>query len=172
MSGPSAKREQQERRALVSSTTTMTKAEPQSYFSRARAGLDDDSPRGRFAAAGYESGSAPTVDYPKLPAGSPWSGGADPGLEPPLGFEIDAQEPVGTYAEIEASQSNAAHIVPIIHDVQSTEVHLLPSSDGERKVVAGLSNESGDPATSTSAEARLAEILPRLAMPKPKRRKV
>jgi hypothetical protein len=48
------------------------------------------------------TGTAPTVDYP---AGSgPWSGNywLD-GPEPPLGYEINAQEPVGTPAEIEAS---------------------------------------------------------------------
>ncbi len=68
--------------------------------SRAQAALDEDR-GGRFALASKKPIGAP-VAYPQLPESSPWSN--DPvGDERPLGFEIDAMEPVGTEAEITRS---------------------------------------------------------------------
>ena len=57
--------------------------------------------RGRFAATNKETvvGSMPVVNYPAAPNWAP-----DPvPPEPPLNVDIDAQEPVGTEAEIAAS---------------------------------------------------------------------
>jgi hypothetical protein len=53
------------------------------------------------------TGTAPTVDYP---AGSgPWSGNYwQDGPEPPLGYAINEQEPVGTPAEVERSLEDLA----------------------------------------------------------------
>jgi hypothetical protein len=56
---------------------------------------------GRFASISKPTvvGSTPAPTYPAAPNWSP-----DPcGVEPALGVEIDAQEPVGTTAEISAS---------------------------------------------------------------------
>jgi hypothetical protein len=171
--GPSAKAEQKERRALAGSTTTMTKAaEPQSYFSRARAGLDDDSPGGRYRPDQIISGSSPAVNYPA--ASGPW---ADPVRVPdePL---IDATdcgvtvvEAVGTYAEVEASLSNAAPAASSAGS-QSGERLTAPSLAERMGAVPSFTPSSGGTAP-TSLE-RLAESLPRLAVavPKPKRRKV
>ena len=147
--GTECQAEQAERRALVGSTTTPTTkaAEPQSYFSRARAGLDDDGPGGRFAAGGYVSGSERTTDYPRLPNGSPWAGDAV-GLEPPLGFSVNDLEPSGEAYEVERSLAQLAEAVAPVPVAQSP--------------VGVVETASAIP---TPAEARLAEILPRLAVP-------
>jgi hypothetical protein len=65
----------------------------------------DTSLDGRFAAeSDLVSGAEPSVNYPRLPASSPWSAEQpQPGPEPPLGVEIDEQEPVGTPAEVAQS---------------------------------------------------------------------
>ena len=47
-------------------------------------------------------GSTPAPSYPKQPANSPWSSDPVPATEP-LGFSVDAMEPVGTPEEIEKS---------------------------------------------------------------------
>ena len=65
----------------------------------------DPSLGGRFAktvAADFTVGRDPTVEYPRLPSGSPWSQTQPPPEEP---FNVDIQyvEPCGTPAEIERS---------------------------------------------------------------------
>jgi hypothetical protein len=162
MTSPSAKKEMAERRALAGSTTTTT------FHQQAMIDLQLES-GGRFAKDTIVSGTEASVRYPAGPA---WTRD-QVGIEPPLGVAIDDLEPTGNAHEIEHSLAQvAAPVVPITHDRQSAEVPSFPS-DGERRVVAGLSNESGDPAA-TSAEERLAQILPKLAVavPKPNRRKV
>jgi hypothetical protein len=65
------------------------------------AGLDDDL-SGRFRVKETIAGEQAATQYPRQPEASPWAG--DPvGLEPPLGVEIDAQEPMGEAHEIEKS---------------------------------------------------------------------
>jgi hypothetical protein len=64
--------------------------EPSTYHKLA--GLADDL-GGRFAA---EAGQSKATDYPAQPASSPWSGGgADPGLEAPLGYSVNEMEVCG-----------------------------------------------------------------------------
>ena len=75
-------------------------SEPTTLHALSRLGQDEE-PGGRFAQARHDSGSAPSVDYPA--ASSPWTAGNDAGLEPPLGVEVDAQEPCGEAFEIERS---------------------------------------------------------------------
>jgi hypothetical protein len=53
------------------------------------------------------TGSEPTVNYPKLAEG-PWSEGPQGGDEPPLGFDINAQDPVGEVHEQARSEAKAA----------------------------------------------------------------
>jgi hypothetical protein len=120
---------------------------------------------GRFAADTINSGSASTVDYPPLPQSSP-SAGDSVGVEPPLGQDVNAQEPTGTAAEIEASLALAAPAASF--GSQTTEASS--SSVAERRAPPLLSPGSGG-ALSTSHE-RLAEILPRLARPTIRKRKV
>ena len=71
----------------------------------------DDEKGGRYAGSGSKQtivGSSPIV-YPKLPANSPWVKDEYP-PEPPLGFSIDAQEPVGEKFEVEASTVAASAV--------------------------------------------------------------
>ncbi len=98
----SKQEEQRERRDLAGSTTALT------YHRQAQidAGLEGGG-GGRFAQLARRKGGAkpsvvgqsPTIQYPRLPAGSPWSGPDNP-LEPPLGWSVEDMEPVGTAEEI------------------------------------------------------------------------
>ena len=101
MSGPSAKAEQKERRALAGSTTTTTK---DATTLHQLANLDG-SLNGRFNPGSYVSGSEPAVNYPA--ASGPWSG-PQPGQEPPLGIDVNALEPVGEAFEVQRSLAEAA----------------------------------------------------------------
>jgi hypothetical protein len=101
----SKEQEQKERKALLGSSTDAT-----SY--RDLANLDN-SLSGRFAIVpGAEpsvSGRKPFVEYPA--AAPPWSG-PQVGVEQPLGWSVEDQEPCGTHAEVEQSLRNAAPEVP------------------------------------------------------------
>jgi hypothetical protein len=69
------------------------------YHGVAQTSADDDR-GGRFAAVSPTRtvvGAAP-ISYPKLPANSPWACDPVP-TEPPLGFSVDAMEPVGELHE-------------------------------------------------------------------------
>jgi hypothetical protein len=169
----SAKKEMAERRALAGSTTTTTKAaepaaEPQSYFSRAAAGLDDDSHRPDQII----SGSSPTVEYPAGPA---WTR-TDVGLEPPLGIAVDEMQPCGEAFEVERSLVLAAGTVPgseeggLVVSSPAGPSKLAASSDLARaEVLPSPVVETSDGAATLE---RLAEILPRLARPTIRRRRV
>jgi hypothetical protein len=65
----------------------------------------DPSLSGRFAKeakADFTVGRDPVVNYPRLPAGNPWSQ-LQPPDEPALGIDIQYVEPCGTLEEIERS---------------------------------------------------------------------
>ena len=71
-------------------------------FSRQQHTPDDAGGRYAKLTPATITGSTPSPQYPKQPANSFWS--HDPvAATPPLGFSVDAMEPVGTPAEIEAS---------------------------------------------------------------------
>jgi hypothetical protein len=72
-------------------------------------GVTDPVAGGRFAKAlgEYTVGSAPTVEYPKLPDGSPWRQQQPPNEEP-FGIDIQYVEPCGTDAEVERAAAIAA----------------------------------------------------------------
>jgi hypothetical protein len=76
---------------------------PTTFFELANAGIALEEAGGRFSAASRVVGSEPVPTYP--PASGPWSEPQPP--EPPTGENIDAAEPVGTPAEIEASLRKA-----------------------------------------------------------------
>jgi hypothetical protein len=89
----SSQTEQAERKRFVGSNQATT------YHQLANV---DVSLGGRFAAGGEVSGAEEATRYPAQPESSPWA--ADPtGVEPPLGYAIDEQAPVGEFAEIAAS---------------------------------------------------------------------
>jgi hypothetical protein len=72
------------------------------YHSVAASTVDDER-GGRFAVEGKQTviGSS-AVAYPQQPSTSPWH--SEPiGTEPPLGFDVNAIEPVGEPHEIRAS---------------------------------------------------------------------
>ena len=92
------KSDQKERASLLGSTGTTT------FHAQSQIAQALDAPGGRFAAEdkSVTSGSEASVQYPRQPEGSPWAG--DPvGQEPPFPVDISAMDPVGTFAEIEAS---------------------------------------------------------------------
>ena len=113
MSGPSAKAEQARRRDVLRSDqqSNLRPGEHEPSTMHAMSRLSNDL-EGRQSARDYVVGEAESVSYPRLPANSPWGDGPQPGLEPPTGVAIDAQEPNGTFAEISASLSAAASASP------------------------------------------------------------
>jgi hypothetical protein len=97
----SANEEMKLRKALAGSTTTQT------FFSRAEADIALES-QGRHAAASKASvvGTEASIRYPRLPADNPFTTDIS-GIEPPTGYEINAQEPNGTFEEIAASLASS-----------------------------------------------------------------
>jgi hypothetical protein len=89
---------QSERRRILAEERRL-----RTYHGQAQASIDDER-GGRFAYSGNTTtvtGASP-VSYPAQPAGSPWH--HDPiGTEPPLGYSVDEQEPVGEPFEVAAS---------------------------------------------------------------------
>src|SRR5262245_50784215 len=81
---------QAERRRILREVTT--------YHAAAQGFVNDDR-GGRFAVLekAHVTGSTPVVAYPKQPSG-PWSEGPGP-AEPPLGYSVEAVEPVGELHE-------------------------------------------------------------------------
>jgi hypothetical protein len=86
-------------------------------------------------------GRDPAAQYPRLPTSSPWFGD-NVGTEPPLGYAVNDMEPVGEARELAASLGDAE-----------------APADGHPSSVV----ETASPKP-TSAEERLAEILPRIAI--------
>jgi hypothetical protein len=88
--------EQRERRELLGSTTTST------FHQRAIADLALED-QGRHTQGAVVTGSERVPQVPRQPEGSPWSGSIPEGVEPPLGYAINAQESVGEPFEVAAS---------------------------------------------------------------------
>jgi len=101
---------------------------------------------GRFKSEAIITGRDPSVSYPRLPEGSPWSGSGDVALQPPLGVEIDQQEPVGTAQEIERS-IEALSTPPTVASVLSDEMATLPADPalaGSLPLSSASSPDDGD----------------------------
>jgi hypothetical protein len=90
--------EQDERRALVKSTSGFT------YASWAASDIAAET--GRHKTEVTVVGSQPAV-YPRPPSG-PWSGADPVPPEPSLGYSVDDQEPTGSYQEIQRSLDRLA----------------------------------------------------------------
>jgi hypothetical protein len=99
-------KEQAERKSLAGSTGTTTF---NTYRDRAEADLQLEN-QGRHSAAAKASvtGSARVPQVPRMPEGSPWAGDLVP-PEEPTHYDINALEPNGTPAEIEASLRKRRH---------------------------------------------------------------
>jgi len=78
----------------------MVKPDTSTFQSRAIAEQDDVS--GRWAKEN-KTNITGTTPIPQVPAGPNWSNGPQPGIEPPLGFSVEAMEPTGNFHEIERS---------------------------------------------------------------------
>jgi hypothetical protein len=127
--------EMKERKALAGSTTGFT------YHSRAITGLDLER-SGRHAQHATVTGAKASVQYPRQPTTSPWSGEIPESIEPPLGYAIDSQESVGEPAEIEESLSRlAASSVLSPENAEAARLGPLPSA---RPVPSGVSPSSSD----------------------------
>jgi hypothetical protein len=84
---------------------TRRRVEHDSYLTRAQA--EADQVGGRFRKEVTTTVNA-VPQYPKLPASSPWASGFDQNVEPVLGYDVNAQEPTGTPAEVQASLNRAS----------------------------------------------------------------
>jgi hypothetical protein len=102
------------------------------YFERARVAEQLDSERSKSAVTGTKR----TQDFPAIPSG-PWSAGywAQVPDEPPLGYAINEQEPVGEPAEVARSLEAMAPTSPMGSDTGS------PSSVVERDVGAAPASD-------------------------------
>lgn len=85
--------EMKERKALSGSTSAMT------LHSRAVADLELEATAGRHSKASIVSGATPTVQYPRLPASSPWAADMVP-PEEPLGYSVNDLSPTGELHEL------------------------------------------------------------------------
>ena len=85
---------QSEKRRILAEDRRM-----RTYHAVAQASIDDDR-GGRFGVVGRTTvtGAAP-ISYPRQPSGSPANQAAMVGDEPPLGYSVDALEPVGELHE-------------------------------------------------------------------------
>jgi hypothetical protein len=124
----SAQEEQRERKALAGSSTTTT------YHQRALAELQlEQGQSGRFTDKAVVVGSKPTVQYPRMPEGSPWHSDPVP-PEGPLGYAIDAQESVGEVFEVAASLNPLSDAAEVAREVSQrpapADLVLSPGSAG------------------------------------------
>jgi|SRR6516165_7983731 hypothetical protein len=79
---------QAERRAMLKQDRAST------FFARAMASMGEE--LGRYSHLGKEqvvTGSKPVPQFPRIPSG-PWSEPCPSGTSPPLGYSVDAMEPV------------------------------------------------------------------------------
>jgi hypothetical protein len=127
--------EQEEKKALAGSNTATT------YFAKAQNELTLQDQAGRFSADVMVTGSRPIQTWPSLPEGNPWAEPADlPGVEPPTGIDINAQEPCGEAWEQEQDIQ-----------VQLARASLVSSSTGDAasELVAPLAADAGAISPST-----------------------
>jgi hypothetical protein len=166
-------REQEERRQYLENEKLLREksAGHGTYFSHACA--DADAIGGRFSAVGkaYVTGSSPTQTI--LPAPS-WAG-QDNGVEPPLGYEIDWVEPVGSLAEQAEAQRILDQREAAAHSPAATGADVALSAAtgslavGEPIATSALqSNSSGvgiSPATGEQVHEALGASSPPLSNP-------
>ena len=96
------------------------------YFARQSNTVEDNGGRFSKLTPATITGSTPSPQYPQQPANSPWHHDLVAATEP-LGFSVDAMEPVGTQAEIEASLKPAS--IPHVAALPHTEVDRTGEPD-------------------------------------------
>ena len=138
--GPSAKAEMAERRAVITadqqSKLRPSDSAPSTMHAMSRLSNDLE---GRQSARDYLSGSDVATDYPFISAG-PWSSDyAKVPDEPPLGYAIDAQEAVGTFAEISLSAAVVADKAEVVAPLVAT-----PSANVEHASATSFAGASAE----------------------------
>jgi hypothetical protein len=106
---------------------------------------------GRFAKeakADFTVGNSPTVEYPKLPDGSPWRQ-QQPPPEEPFGIDIQYVEPCGTPAEIE----RAAAILSATECSAEASPASSSSQQGQSEADLPPLLRSADPAPTIAASS-------------------
>ncbi len=146
MTGPSAKAEQALRRDVIrndqQSKLRPGEHEPSTMFAMANLGVDTSVSSGRVG-KDYVAGQDLSVNYPRLPSG-PWSADyAKVPDEPPLGYPIDAQEPVGTFAEISLSVAGASADADKV-EVVAPSVALPPANVEHASTTSSISSASAE----------------------------
>jgi hypothetical protein len=110
MSGPSATDEQKTRFVELMRDIAVAKerasATTLSQFTNAELADND----GRWKKQQQIVGQRPKVDYPPLPASSPWSIADPSGLEPPLGISVAEAPIVGEPHEVQRSLSSTQRV--------------------------------------------------------------
>jgi hypothetical protein len=121
--------EQRERRELARSTGATT------YHARAAADIALLG-QGRHTQGAVVTGSVRVPQVPRQPEGSPWSGDLVP-PEEPLGWSVEAQEPVGEPHEIAASLAAAAPEVPSVRAAAPSSGFMSPREGGADPLTRG-----------------------------------
>ena len=88
------------------------------YFARQSNTVDDAGGRYAKLTPSNVIGSATSPQYPQQPENSPWHHDPVAATEP-LGFSVDAMEPVGTHAEVQASIEPA--LIPQVATPSTTD---------------------------------------------------
>jgi hypothetical protein len=121
MSGPSAKSEQAERRAIIKGDQALRPGDSSPSTMHAMSRLSNDL-EGRQSARDYVVGEAETVSYPSIPAG-PWSSGyAQLPPEEPLGYSVNDLLPTGEPHELARSLAELSATALISADAGRAEV--------------------------------------------------
>jgi hypothetical protein len=117
------------------------------YFARQSNTVDDAGGRYAKLTPSNVIGSATSPQYPQQPENSPWHHDPVAATEP-LGFSVDAMEPVGTHAEVQASIEPA--LIPQVAASPTTEVDRT----GERSAAAVVSFPAATAAAGSSIKRR------------------
>jgi hypothetical protein len=136
--------EMKERKALAGSSTEVT-----SYRDRAVNDIALEA-QGRHSAAAKATvtGSARVPQVPRQPEGSPWAGDLVP-PEEPTHYDINALEPNGTPAEIEASLREASlSVASLPPDGDVATARTTPPAGA--KEASAVSTSAADASTSSS----------------------
>jgi hypothetical protein len=138
---------QEERKRLIAEASL-----PTSYSKLA--GLDDDL-GGRYREKQTVAGEEKATDYPRQDSASPWSGGgADPGVEAPLGVAIDEMEPTGEQFEVDRS----------IADLGGPEPGAIHASRVPNQELKSALEGSGSSPSLAEAQAPLEVVTPALSV--------
>ena len=121
------------------------------HFARQSNTVDDAGGRYAKLTPSNVIGSTSAPQYPKLLASSPWSQ-FDQNVEPVLGFSVNAMEPTGTHAEVQAS-TEPALIPQVAASPSTTEVDRTGGEPVVGSTVVGLPS-TDEPVIGPSASSK------------------